>query len=262
MMRKRLMAGNWKMFKLIAELEPFFETFTKELKLDEDRGLTERVGMAFAVPFTQLARAAELAKPLGVRIAAQNVHWQAEGAFTGEVSLAMLREVGIATTLIGHSERRQFAGETDDTVARKTKAALAAGFLPIVCVGETLAERDAGTTADVVARQLGAVLAAVQGDSLAARELVIAYEPVWAIGTGRAATAAQAQEVHGLIRRQVVATWGAQAAASLRILYGGSANPGNIRELLDQSDIDGALVGGASLKPLDFAQMVRVALEA
>ncbi len=251
-MRKKLLAGNWKMNKTSGELAPFFDAFAKEL------GAAPKCDVLFAAPFTLLQKAQELAKPRGYLIAAQNVHAEASGAFTGEVSLAMLQDVGIAASLVGHSERRQYFNETDATVAKKTKAAQAAGVMPIVCIGETLAEREAHRTEAVVGAQLDAVLEGL-GNPKDLGNLVIAYEPVWAIGTGRSATSAQAQEVHAFIRKRVVAVCGADAAAKLRILYGGSANPANIVELLGQKDIDGGLVGGASLKPTDFAAMVRAA---
>jgi triosephosphate isomerase len=210
--------------------------------------------LLFAVPFTLLEKAAKLAYPHGIRIAAQNTHFETSGAYTGEVSLAMLKDVGITATLVGHSERRQYFGETDETVNKKVRAALAQGFLTIACVGETLEERDGNQTAAVVSRQVAAVLEAVGPATL--KDLVIAYEPVWAIGTGRTATSAQAEEVHAAIRVQVGQRFGAPAATALRLLYGGSANPSNIKELMAQPDVDGGLVGGASLKPSDFAAMV------
>ncbi len=251
--RTKLLAGNWKMNKLSSELPGFFEAFARELGAG-----APGAEILFAVPYTLLAKARELAAPRGIEIAAQNVHSEPNGAFTGEVSFAMLKDVGIGATLIGHSERRQYFGETDEAVAKKTKAALAQGVKPIVCVGETLAEREANLTGEVVGRQLDAVLKGL-GNPKTLGNLVIAYEPVWAIGTGRSATSAQAQDVHRFIRARVVAHSSREAADSLRILYGGSANPANIAELLAQADIDGALVGGASLKPADFAAMVRAA---
>jgi triosephosphate isomerase len=251
-----MLAGNWKMNKLNRDLGPFFDEFAQAVGLDRDEELTEQVDILFAVPTTLLALAARQMEPRGIRIAAQNIHWEAAGAYTGEVSVDMIKEVGVTATLIGHSERRQYFGETDETVAKKTTAALAADVMPIVCVGETLAERDGGQTAAVVTRQVQAVFAQVADP----KDMIIAYEPVWAIGTGRSATTAQAQEVHALIRGLVADRYGAKTAETLRILYGGSANPANIDELLAQPDIDGGLVGGASLKPQDFAKMVKAAL--
>ncbi len=251
MTRTRLMAGNWKMNKLNSELESFFGDFAAALGKDES--LTERVDILFAVPYLLLDRAVRLAEPMGIRVAAQNVHSEPSGAFTGEISLAMLKEIGVTSTLIGHSERRQYFCETDESVARKTKAALAAGFMPIACVGETLEEREENRTEAVVTRQVKAVLDTVDSP----KDLVLAYEPVWAIGTGRSATSAQAQEVHAMIRKLIAQRFGDDVSGKMRILYGGSANPANIDELLRQPDIDGGLVGGASLKPQDFAKMVR-----
>lgn len=256
MQRTRMLAGNWKMQKLNRELEDFFTAFDHEVGLDHGSSPEAGIDILFAVPCTLLAEAVRFATPRGFHIASQNVHWEPSGAFTGEVSIAMVQEVGVSATLIGHSERRQYFGETDATVALKVKAALSAGMMPILCVGETLHEREAGDTDRVVRRQLEVALGEVQdlGD------LVIAYEPVWAIGTGRSATSQQAQEVHAMIRSLVEDLYGQSAAATTRILYGGSANPQNIAELLAQSDIDGALVGGASLKPGDFARMVHAGI--
>jgi triosephosphate isomerase len=254
-MRVKLMAGNWKMNKTTAELPAFFAELQQAFGT-KPKDVAGRVEILFAAPYTSLQKAAELARPLGIRIAAQNIHWQEAGAFTGEVSIAMLKDVGIGATLIGHSERRQYFAETDAAVAEKTKAALAKGVMPITCVGETLAEREAGQTESVVRRQLQAVLEAIPAPG----DLVIAYEPVWAIGTGRSATTAQAQDVHAFIRGVVADRFGAASAEKLRILYGGSANPANIGDLLAQPDIDGGLVGGASLKAADFAKMLQSAL--
>ena len=251
-----MLAGNWKMNKLNGDLVDFFESFFGALGWHRDEGLSERVDVLFAIPSTLLAKAVPLAEPAGVRIAAQNIHWESAGAFTGEVSIPMIKEVGVTATLIGHSERRQYFAETDTTVCAKVGAALAHDVLPIVCVGETLQQREAGQTQEVVAGQVKAAVVGVNDP----KDLIIAYEPVWAIGTGRSATAAQAQEVHAEIRSVLVDRFGSARGAEIRILYGGSANPANIGELLDQKDIDGALVGGASLKAGDFAKMVRAAL--
>ena len=251
-----MLAGNWKMNKLNQELVGFFGAFFEAVRWHQDESLTDHVDVLFALPSTLLAQAVPLAEPSGIRIAAQNIHWEAAGAYTGEISLPMIKEVGVTATLIGHSERRQFFGETDHTVSRKVKAALAQDIMPIVCVGETLEQRDAGRTEEVVALQVKEALAGVTHP----KDLVLAYEPVWAIGTGRSATAVQAQEVHLMIRALLGALFGPEQGAAIRILYGGSANPANIDELLSQNDIDGALVGGASLKPEDFARMVRAAL--
>jgi triosephosphate isomerase len=247
-MRRPIIAGNWKMFKTIAETRTFFRQFVP---------LTQNVNhcdIVVAPPFTALAVAAEEAAGRGIDIAAQDLYWEQEGAFTGEVSTAMLKDAGCTYTVVGHSERRQYFGETDATVNRKTRAAVAAGLRPIVCVGETLAERDAGKAAEVVRRQVRDGLVELTGPTLS--PIIVAYEPVWAIGTGRTATPEVAAEMHGEIRSVVREIWGDSPAASLRILYGGSVKPNNISELMQREDIDGALVGGASLDPASFAAIV------
>ena len=193
-----------------------------------------------------------------IGLGAQNVHWAEKGAFTGEISAAMLKELGVQYVVIGHSERRQYFGETDETVNKRTKAALAAGLKPIVCVGETLAEREAGATTKVVERQVRVGLAGLHSADW--DQLVLAYEPVWAIGTGKTATTAQAQEVHAFIRKLLAELAGAEAAAKLRIQYGGSMKPENAKELISQPDIDGGLIGGASLEAKSFADIVRGAV--
>jgi triosephosphate isomerase len=255
-MRVKLLAGNWKMNKTNAELPAFFAGLSTELRI-ELAAVQDKVEVLFAASYTLLQKALELAGPHKIRIAAQNCHWLESGAYTGEISLGMLQDIGVRAVLIGHSERRQYYGETDQSVAAKTKAALSKGITPITCVGETLEERKANKTEAVVQRQLLAVLNAVEQPG----DLIIAYEPVWAIGTGHSASSAEAQDVHAFIRQVVHQKMGKNAAAAMRILYGGSANPANIAELLTQPDIDGGLVGGASLKPDDFAKMIRAALE-
>jgi triosephosphate isomerase len=215
------------------------------------------VQVAVAPPFTALAAAAEALRGGPVELCAQDVHWEKQGAFTGEVSAAMLADVGCRHAIVGHSERRQLFGETDETVRRKVGALLAAGLRPIVCVGELLAEREAGRTLEVAGRQLRAALAGLPAEPVAA--LTVAYEPVWAIGTGKTATAAQAQEVHAALRAILRELVGATADA-VRIQYGGSVKPENAAELMAQPDVDGALVGGASLVAGDFARIVKGAL--
>ena len=256
MRRTRMLAGNWKMHKLNSELAGFFSTFAQEVGLEHESARDNGIEILFAVPCTLMAEAVRIANPRGFRVAAQNVHWEMQGAFTGEVSVPMLKELGVSATLIGHSERRQYFGETDATVALKVKAALSGGMMPILCVGETLAEREEGDTDHVVRRQLEISLESIDDPG----ELVVAYEPVWAIGTGRSASSGQAQEVHHLIRSLLERRYNRKVAQEIRILYGGSANPQNIAELLAQPDIDGALVGGASLKPGDFARMVHAGI--
>lgn len=261
--RRKLLAGNWKMNMRLAEIEPFFQKFSAAFEIKNSAASPD---VLFAAPFTQLTAALGVARSLGYAVAAQNMHEAPSGAFTGEVSALMLTDLGVRSCLIGHSERRQYFGESDDAVAKKAVAAIANGMTPVVCVGETLDQRQANQTFDVTSKQLGAVLQAVKAAGLpASREawypgdltdaIVIAYEPVWAIGTGLSATAEQAQEVHGFLRRICSDMIDQPFASRVRILYGGSANPANIAALLAQPDIDGGLVGGASLKPDDFAAM-------
>jgi triosephosphate isomerase len=250
--RKKFVCGNWKMHGTAAEAR----ALVAELRgLAE--GLAEKVDVAVAPPFTALAAAAEALRGSRIALAAQDVHWEAQGAFTGEVSAAMLREIGCAHAIVGHSERRQLFGETDESVNRKAKAVLAAGLAPIVCVGETLAEREAGRTLEVVSRQVRGGLAGLPADQVG--RLTVAYEPVWAIGTGKTATTAQAQEVHAAIRALLRELAGG-VADQVRIQYGGSVKPDSAAELLAQPDVDGALVGGASLKAGDFSQILKGAL--
>jgi len=206
-------------------------------------------------PFTSLSAVAEAIKGSNIGLSAQNLHWEDKGAFTGEVSAEMLLDLGCRYVIIGHSERRQYFGETDETVNRKTKQALKKGLLPILCVGETLAEREAGKLSDIIGRQVTGGLKDVSADDM--KKVVIAYEPVWAIGTGKTATPEQANEVHALIRQKVKALYSADITAGLRIQYGGSVTPENVSMLMAMPDIDGALVGGASLKPESFAALVK-----
>lgn len=248
-MRTPLIAGNWKMHKTVAEAVALAEGVAARV-----RDLPG-VETAVAPPFTALHAVGRALAGTPVRLAAQNAHWEAQGAFTGEVSPPMLRDLGVHYAIFGHSERRQLFGETDEAVGRKAAAALGAGLVPILCVGETLQEREGGIAFQVVDRQLAAALrplASRAGDSL-----VVAYEPVWAIGTGRTATAAQAQEMHRHIRALLVSLRGPEAAETTRILYGGSVKPDNIAELMAQPDLDGALVGGASLDAETFASIAR-----
>jgi triosephosphate isomerase len=248
--RRKLIAGNWKMNKTIPE----GLALVREL-----RGLVsmlrDKVEIAVAPPFIALQPVAKALEDSNIRLAAQNCHWEASGAFTGEVSAPMLAELGCAYVILGHSERRQFFGETDETVNKRTKAVLAAGMKPIVCVGETLAEREGGRTLAVVERQVAGGLAGFSAAEVAT--FVLAYEPVWAIGTGRTATSAQAQEVHKAIREQLAKLYDRATADQVRIQYGGSVKADNAAELLGQPDVDGALVGGASLKAADFAAIVK-----
>jgi len=250
--RRKFVCGNWKMHKTASEAR----ALVREVRAAAET-LAEHVDIAVAPPFTALwAAAAELA---GSRIglAAQNSFFEPQGAFTGEVSAAMLKDAGCAFVLVGHSERRQFFGETDETVSRKVRAALGSGLHPIVCVGETLPEREGGRTLEVVGRQVRAGLSGLSAADVG--RLTVAYEPVWAIGTGKTATSAQAQEVHAAIRA-ILRELAPAAVDGVRIQYGGSVKPDNAAELMSQPDVDGALVGGASLKASDFVQIVKGAL--
>jgi triosephosphate isomerase len=243
------MAGNWKMYKTVPEGVALAQEIRAGLALP----LNDR-DVLVAPPFTALASVSEALRGSDVLMAAQNAHWEREGAFTGEISPVMLQQVGCSHVILGHSERRHIFGESDDTVARKTRAAVDNGLTPIVCVGETLPERESNRTLEVVERQLERALRGLTPDE--ASRAVVAYEPVWAIGTGRTATPQQAQEAHAFIRKRVTATHGEPAAAALRILYGGSVKPDNIDGLMAEPDIDGALVGGASLKADSFLRIV------
>lgn len=247
-MRRKLIAGNWKMYKTQAETRAFFEAL---LPLVEDATHCEIV---VAPPFTAISAAVEAASSSTLAIAGQDVHWEREGAFTGEVSARMLADAGCRGVIIGHSERRQYFGETDETVQRKTKAALDAGLVALVCVGETLAEREGNRTQEVLKRQFEGGLAALTPAEFS--RILIAYEPVWAIGTGRTATPEMAAEAHRYLRELAASRFSSEKASALRILYGGSVKPDNIRGLMAQEEIDGALVGGASLDPKSFAAIV------
>jgi triosephosphate isomerase len=248
-MRRPVIAGNWKMFKTRAETGAFFDAFLPQIQG------TTHCDIVVAPPFTAIATAAAKSAGSRVAIAGQDVHWESQGAFTGEVSVQMLLEAGCTYTIIGHSERRQLFGETDETVEKKTRAALTGGLKVVVCVGETLAERDAGQARDVVRRQVRQGLGRLTSSDLS--HIIVAYEPVWAIGTGRTATPAIAAEMHAAIRNTFAEIYNEAAAGALRILYGGSVKPDNITALMKEEDIDGALVGGASLEPASFAAIVK-----
>ncbi len=249
-LRQAIIAGNWKMNKtrpeakaLIEELKPIAEKAT--------------CGVVICVPFTNLETAVELTKGTNIKVGAENVHFEKSGAFTGEISADMLTEIGVEYVIIGHSERRQYFGETDETVNKRTKAALAAGLKPIVCVGELLSEREANITEEVISRQIKLDLADISADDI--KKTVIAYEPVWAIGTGKTATAEQAEEVCAFIRAALAKLYGQAVADAVTIQYGGSMNPKNAAELLAQGDVDGGLIGGASLKAADFGVLLEEA---
>ena len=248
-MRTPVIAGNWKLFNTIGEA------------LGLVRGLKPLVAgvsdveIIVAPVFTAISSVSAEVQGTNIKVAAQDVYWEETGAFTGEVAPAMLKDAGCTYVIIGHSERRQFFGETDETVNKKIKAVIKAGLIPIMCVGELLQEREAGTTMQVIEKQVKGGLSGLSSNEIA--KLIIAYEPVWAIGTGKTATPAQAQEVHASIRSLVAALAGTQIAVNMRILYGGSVKPDNAAELMGQADIDGALVGGASLKADSFAGIVK-----
>lgn len=255
MSTKTFICGNWKMFKTQAETRAYFAELLPLLKAHEAALAKAQVQVGVAVPFTLLPLAASLAGP-SVVVASQDVYWESQGAFTGEVSAAMVKDTGATHGVVGHSERRQFFGDTDENVGKKAKALTDAGLIPIVCVGETLAERDAGQTLAVVSRQLKAGCT-----GLDPARLVVAYEPVWAIGTGKTATPQMAEEVHVHIRALLRELFG-NAADGIVIQYGGSVKPDNAVQLLSEPNIGGALVGGASLKPSEFIQIVAGAIAA
>jgi triosephosphate isomerase len=247
-MRTPFIAANWKMFKTVHEAVAFVKEFRKLADAVHD------VEIVVAPPFTALRPVVEAAHASTIGVAGQNLHWEREGAFTGEISAGMLKEAGAEYVIIGHSERRRLFGETDQTVNRKLLAAVGAQLTPIVCIGETLEERDRNETLTVLDRQIKAGLDGLTADQIAA--LVIAYEPVWAIGTGRNATPAQAGEAHAHIRSRLRQWFGGVAADQCHVIYGGSVKPENIRDLASLEDVDGALVGGASLEVRSFFEIV------
>ncbi|MFM1654935.1 triose-phosphate isomerase [Brevibacillus sp. B_LB10_24] len=252
-MRKPILAGNWKMYKSVAEAAEF----ARQLPADDPANSVEKV---ICAPFTALAALGELLKGSPYQLGAQNMHFAEQGAFTGEISPLMLKELGVAYVILGHSERRQYFQETDELVNEKVKAALSHGLKPIICVGESLEEREGGKTEEVVRRQTTAALAGITAEQAAA--LVIAYEPIWAIGTGRSSTAEDANQTIAFIRQVVAEVMGQQAAEQVRIQYGGSVKPENIASFMQQSDIDGALVGGASLTTDSYLALAQGALAA
>lgn len=247
-MRRPVIAGNWKMYKTQAEARAYFSALAPLV------GACVHCDIIIAPPFTALAVSVDAVKGTPISIAAQDMHGEPEGAFTGEVSATMLVDAGCRAVIIAHSERRQFFGETDERANKKVKAALAAGLTPILCVGELLAERESGKTEEVLERQFSGGVAALTGAEFS--RIILAYEPVWAIGTGRTATPEMAAEAHRFLRAQAAAIFTPDRAAGLRILYGGSVKPDNIKGLMAQVEIDGALVGGASLNADAFASIV------
>ncbi len=249
MKRQSVIAGNWKMYKTNSEAE----AMVKELRTLVDS--TQDVVAVVCPPFTALATVAKALEGSRIAVGGQDVYWEDQGAFTGQVSVGMLAGCGCSYVIIGHSERRQFFGETDQTVNRKLKKVLASALTPIVCVGEMLAERESGRVREVVLGQMEGGLAGLTAEDVS--RIIIAYEPVWAIGTGKTATPEIAEEVHSMIRTWLVERYSPQVADKVRILYGGSVKPDNIKELMAQKDIDGALVGGASLDAKSFAKIVK-----
>ncbi|MHB8733896.1 MAG: triose-phosphate isomerase [Terriglobales bacterium] len=246
--RKPIMAGNWKMYKTPDETTQFFQ------RLRPAVSAVQHCYMVVAAPFVCIPAAVEAAHGLDIGIAGQNLHWEKEGAYTGEISGRMLAAAGCTHVIVGHSERRQYFGETDETVNRKVRAALEVGLTPIVCVGETLAQREAQQTEIVLRHQFERGLWGLSAEEVL--RCVIAYEPVWAIGTGRTATPEIAQTTQHALRQRALVTFGGETAGNLRILYGGSVKPDNVKGLMSQPDIDGALVGGASVQAESFAALV------
>ena len=246
-MRIPFIAGNWKMFKTKAEAIAFAEEF-RELYKDTD------VQTAICAPFTNLEALKEAFAGTEIKVGAQNVHFADEGAFTGEISVSMLEEIGVDFCIVGHSERRQYFGETDETVNKKLKKLFEGPIRPILCGGESLEERDADKAFDVVGGQIKADLEGI--DAADVKKLVIAYEPIWAIGTGRTATPDQAEEMCAFIRKTLIELYGEEVSDEVIIQYGGSVKPANATEIMNMDEIDGALVGGASLKPKDFMEII------
>ncbi len=247
--RTPVIAGNWKMHKTTTEAHRYVNELVELI-----RGV-EGVEVVLCPPYTSLPEVTALAAGSGMRVAAQNMHFEESGAFTGEISAAMLVDIGVSDVILGHSERRQYFAESDDDLARKVPAALAAGIRPILCVGESDEEREAGQTEEKLERQVTRDLEAVSGEQAAG--IIVAYEPIWAIGTGKTATPAIAGDACGFIRETLAGMFGRETAEAVRILYGGSVKPNNIGELMAEEHIDGALVGGACLDPGDFSQIVR-----
>jgi triosephosphate isomerase (TIM) len=247
--RKLIIAGNWKMNKTVAEGLDLVQGLRREL------GQVKEIDLVVCPPFTALSEVSKEVLDSNIRLGAQNMSEHVSGAYTGEIAAQMLKEFSVRYVILGHSERRQFQKESDELIARKAQAAHAASIKPIVCVGETLEEREGAQTETVVERQVRGSLAGLTKDQM--EETILAYEPVWAIGTGRNATSAQAQEVHAFIRRLLAAMFDEAVAKRVRIQYGGSVKPGNARELMGQPDVDGALVGGASLEVRSFSDIVK-----
>jgi len=249
--RTPMIAGNWKMNLTLAEADKLVKAIADGIK-----GL-DGVEVLVAPPFTTLLKVKEAIGKAPILLSGQNMHWEAQGAFTGEVSASMLADAGCTHVILGHSERRTLFGETDEVIDHKAAAAVKKGLIPVVCIGETLEEREKGLTSEIIERQLSVSLKSFREGKNLPPTTILAYEPVWAIGTGRTATPEQAQEVHQFIRQWLKAQFGDPTAQAIRILYGGSVKPDNVRDLMSKPDIDGALVGGASLKPESFLPIVR-----
>jgi len=249
-LRKVVIAGNWKMNKTPEEAKKLIEEIKPLVK-------DAKCEVVTCVPFVDLTTVLEATKGSNIKVGAQNCHWEEKGAFTGEISAPMLKSMNVEYVIIGHSERRQYFGETDITVNKRVKAALANGLKVIICVGESLEQREQGVTCELVAMQTKIALNGVSADDM--KNVIIAYEPIWAIGTGKTATAEQANEVNHAIRETIAQVYGKAVADALTIQYGGSMNAGNAEELLAQPEVDGGLIGGASLKPADFAKIVEAA---
>lgn len=256
MARKPMMAGNWKMNKTIGEAV----VLAQDISNQYEETWADNCDVVVCPPFIDLKPAKTVFEfdRVEIGVGAQNVHWEESGAYTGEISVPMLKEIGCKWCIVGHSERRGMFGETNEDVNRKIKALLAANINPIVCVGESLAIRDEGTTLDFVCAQVKAAFAGIEPSE--AKDCVIAYEPIWAIGTGRTATPEQAEEVCAAIRATIAELFGADVADAMRVLYGGSMNPGNVNLLVAQPDIDGGLIGGAALKAESFVQLINACL--
>jgi len=247
-MRRPVIAGNWKMFKTVGETRAFFDAFKPLV------AASTHCDIIVAPPFTALAAAVDAAAGSNMAISAQNMHWEKQGAFTGEISAPMILEAGCRYVILGHSERRHIFGETDEMISKKVKAALENQLTPIVCIGETLDERNAGQTESVLSRQFHGALAVLTPEQFS--RILVAYEPVWAIGTGRTSTPEMAADAHRFLRHESARKFSSERASEMRILYGGSVKPDNIRGLMAQLEIDGALVGGASLDAASFAAIV------
>lgn len=248
-MRKPIIAGNWKMHNTIAEGKALVKELAALVKDVKD------VEIVVCPTATALSSIAEAVKGTNLHVGAQNMHWEAKGAFTGEIAACMLQEIGVEYVIIGHSERREYFGETDETVNKRSKAVLAAGMTPIICCGESLETREAGNYKEFVCDQIKKALDGMSKEDVA--KVVIAYEPIWAIGTGKTATSDQANEVCAIIRTKIAELFDQSTAEQVRIQYGGSVKPANATEIMGKSDVDGALVGGASLKAVDFSQIVK-----